>query len=136
MAFAWDRDVPTLYLAAENDASLPLSGMYELFERTPAPKRLVVLRRADHLHFIDDVERAHEGVRSMRLQGELEWLSKEMLPIAQLISGDRAHLFARGLSLAHMDAELKHNEAARRFLETDIERSLAARNVDAVEVRD
>src|SRR5262249_15657589 len=41
LAFAWHRDVPTLYLVAENDVSLPLSGMYELFGRTPGTKRMV-----------------------------------------------------------------------------------------------
>ena len=35
LTFTWGRDVPTLYLVAENDAFLPLAGMYEIFERTP-----------------------------------------------------------------------------------------------------
>jgi dienelactone hydrolase len=55
LSFAWGRDVPTLYLVAENDASLPLDGMYELLERTPATKRMVILRRSDHMHFMDGV---------------------------------------------------------------------------------
>jgi len=55
LSFHWGRNVPTLYLVAENDISLPLSGMYELFERTPATKKMVILRRADHLHFMDNV---------------------------------------------------------------------------------
>ncbi len=54
LTFGWTRDVPVLYLVAEDDVSLPLAGMYALFERTPATKRMVILRRADHLHFIDD----------------------------------------------------------------------------------
>jgi len=56
LAFAWGRDVPTLYLVAEGDTLLPLDGMYELYERTPATRRMVILRRADHYHFMDDVE--------------------------------------------------------------------------------
>ena len=55
--FGWGRDIPTLYLVAENDVSLPLAGMYELFERTPATKQLDMLRRADHLHFMDHVRK-------------------------------------------------------------------------------
>jgi dienelactone hydrolase len=56
LTFAWGRDVPTLYLAAEHDTPIPLAGVYELFDRTPASKRLFILRRADHQHFLDDVE--------------------------------------------------------------------------------
>jgi len=135
LSFAQNRTIPTLYLAAENDVSLPLPGMYELFERTPPPKRLIVLRRADHLHFIDDVALEHESVRAMHLPGELEWLPKEMLPIAKLTSGDRAHAFVRGLSLAHLDGALKQHRAARRFLAREVEGSLAARTIDVMAPR-
>jgi dienelactone hydrolase len=38
LALNWGHDVPTLYLVAENDTALPLAGMYEIFERTPAKK--------------------------------------------------------------------------------------------------
>lgn len=131
LAFDWRRDVPTLYLVAEQDASLPLSGMYEIFERTPATKQLIVLRRADHMHFMDDVEEMHEAVRAMPFTGELAWLPKEMLPISELCSGEQAHLFVRGLTLCHMDAVLKRQETARQFLDGDIEGELAARGVEA-----
>jgi dienelactone hydrolase len=132
LTFGWGRDVPTLYLVAENDTAIPLAGMYELFERTPATKRMVILRRADHLHFIDDVERQHEAVRAMPFAGELAWIPKEMLPIAELCSGQQAHLFVRGLTLCHMDAMLRQQEAAQRFLAGDLEAELAARGVDAI----
>ena len=67
LAFAWGRDVPTLFLVAENDISLPLAGMYEIFERTPATKQMVILRRADHMHFMDNVEEMHESLLSNAL---------------------------------------------------------------------
>src|SRR5713101_8007812 len=60
LTFKWGRDVPTLYLVAENDTALPLAGMYELFERTRATKHMVILRRADHGHFGDEVEQQAE----------------------------------------------------------------------------
>ncbi len=116
LTFNWGRDVPTLYLVAENDVSLPLAGMYEIFERAPATKQLVILRRADHLHFLDDVEQLHETVRAMPFPGELAWISKEMQPIADLCSGEQAHLFVRGLALCHLDAVLKQQADAHRFL--------------------
>ncbi len=131
LAFAWGRDVPTLYLVAENDVCLPLDGMYEIFERTPAAKQMVILRRADHMHFMDNVEEMHEMFRHLQLPEELQWLQKEMRSIKELSSGEQAHLFVRGLTLCHMDAMLKGNEAAERFLEGDLEAELAARGIEA-----
>jgi dienelactone hydrolase len=132
LTFNWGRDVPTLYLVAENDASLPLAGMYEIFDRTPATKQMVILRRADHMHFMDNVEQVHEAVRTMPWPGELSWLPKEMLPVAELCSGEQSHLFARGLTLCHMDAVLRRQEEARRLLAGDIEDELAKRGVDVI----
>ena len=43
-----------------------------------------------------------------------------MRAIAELTSGEQAHLFVRGLTLAHMDATLKQIPEARRFLDEDI----------------
>jgi len=136
LTFAWGRDVPTLYLVADGDVCLPLTGMYELFDRTEATKRMIVLRRADHMHFMDNVEEMHETVRQMTFPEELSWLPREMKPIAELSSGDQAHVFVRGLTLAHMDAVLKQSEEARRFWQSDLAKQLAARDVEAVEHRD
>jgi len=130
LGFRWGGDVPALYLVAENDVWLPLAGMYELFERTPATKQLIILRRADHVHFMDDVEEVHETVRTMPpLTTELAWLPKEMRPIAELCSGEQAHVFARGLTLCHMDSVLRRQEQARRFLADDVEAELAKRGI-------
>ncbi len=132
LAFEWGRDVPTLYLVAENDVPLPLEGMFELFDRTPATKQMVILRRADHLHFIDNVETQHEAVRAMQFGGEAAWMQKEMRPIEELCSGDQAHLFVRGLTVCHMDAFLKRQENALQFLSGDIQAELAQRGVGAI----
>lgn len=129
LTFNWGRDVPTLYLVAENDVSLPLAGMYELFERTPATKQMFILRRADHMHFMDNVEEMHEAVRTTPWTGELAWMSKEMLPIAELCSAEQAHLFVSGLTLCQLDAVLKREESAQQFLQGDIEAELASRGV-------
>ncbi len=132
LTFTSGRDVPTLYLVGENDVSLPLAGMYEIFEMTPSTKQLVSLRRADHMHFMDNVEQLHEAVRTMAWPGELAWLPKEMRPIAELCTGEQAHLFARGLTLCHMDAVLRRQEEAQRFLAGDIEAELAVRGVAVI----
>jgi dienelactone hydrolase len=131
LGFAWGRDVPALYLVGENDTMTPLDGMYELFSRTPASKRMVILRRADHMHFLDDVERNHEAVRTMTWTGALSWIPSEMRPIAELCSGEEAHRFARGLTLGHMDSVLGRREEAQKFWASDVEGELAKRGVDA-----
>ena len=135
LEFAWGRDVPTLYLVAENDVPLPLAGMYELFERTPAPRQMVILRRADHLHFIDNVEHEHEAMRAMPITGEAAWIPPEMLPIEQLCSGDQAHLFVSGLTLCHLDANLRQHAEARQFLAAEIAAELALRGIEAIQYR-
>ncbi len=132
LTFTWGRDVPALYLVAENDSMTPLAGMYELFDRTPATKQMVILRRADHLHFLDDVEQQHESTRTMPWTGELAWIPKEMRPIAELCSGEQAHLFVRGLTLGHMDASLRRQAEAQRFLAGALEAELATRGVDVL----
>jgi hypothetical protein len=126
------RDVPTLLLVADNDVCLPIDGMYEIFERVPAAKRMVILRRADHMHFMDNVEQLHEAVRtSPPWIPELDYLQKEMRPIAELCTGEQSHVFVRGLTVAHFDAVLKQNDEARRFLAGDIQTELASRGVAA-----
>jgi hypothetical protein len=106
--------------------------MYEIFDRIPAAKRMVVLRHADHMHFMDNVEQLHEAVRtSPPWIPELEYLQKEMRPIAELCTGEQSHLFVRGLKVAHCDAVLKQNDEARRFLAGDIQAELASRGVEA-----
>jgi predicted dienelactone hydrolase len=132
LAFDWGRDVPTLYLAAENDVATPPDGVIELFDRTPGSKRMFILRRADHQHFVDDVEESHEALRSMSLPGDAAWIPGAMLPIAALCSGEEAHLFTRGLTLSHLDAALRRDRSAERFLDCDVEAALAARGVDVV----
>ena len=132
LTFQWGRDVPTLYLVAENDVPLPLAGMYELFERTIATKQMIILRRADHLHFIDNVEQEHEAFRAMPMPAEVAQMQKEMLPIADLCSGEQAHLWVRGLTLAHMDAALNRRREAQQLLASDIVGELAKRGVAVI----
>lgn len=130
--FSWGRDVPTLYLVAENDVSLPLSGMYQIFEKTPATKQMVILRRADHLHFIDNIEQVHEIVRTMTFPDELAWLPKEMRPISELCSEQQAHFFVQGLTLSHMDAVLKRQVNAQEFWLGNVKAQLTKYGVDAL----
>jgi dienelactone hydrolase len=109
LTFQWMRDVPTLYLVAEDDQALPLSGMVELFERTQATKQMVTLRRADHMYFVDEFE----------------------VPPG-MCTREQAHWVVRGLTLCHLDATLKGLPAAQQFLAGDLEGELGAHGVDVI----
>jgi dienelactone hydrolase len=127
----WDRDVPTLFLAGDNDVPIPPAAVRNVFDRTPATKRMATLRRADHQHFVDDVEGAHEAVRTMEVPPEAAWMVAATKPMTELCDGDTAHAFVRGLTLAHLDATLRADPAAARFLADDLGAVLAARAIDA-----
>ena len=131
LTFEWGRNVPTLYLAAENDVPIPLDAVSELMSRTRASRRMFVLRRADHQHFLDDVEAEHEALRAMSLPGDAAWIPGAMRPIAELCPGEDAHVFVRGLTVAHLDATLRQSEEAGEFLDGDVVADLAARGVAA-----
>jgi dienelactone hydrolase len=130
LTFDWGRDVPVLYLVAENDTPLPLDGMQELFERTRSTKQIVVLRRADHAHFMDDVEVEHETVRNLPATGEWAYMQQEMIPIQDLCSGEQAYAFVRALTLCHMEAFLKDSATAKNFLLGDLRREFARRGIE------
>ena len=125
----WGRPVPTLYLVADRDTLLPLDGMRGLYARTAAPKRMVVLRNADHMHFCDRVEEVHELFRSMPPPGEFAKVAQSVPPISELCAGEDAYVYVRGLGVAHMDAHLKGNEQAAALVAGDIAGVLAARGI-------
>ena len=131
LTFRWLHPVPTLFLAAEDDVPIPLDGVLEIYARAPEPKRIFILRRADHQHFLDDVEGMHEAVRKASFPPEAAWIAASMRPIAELTSGEDAHLFVRGLTLAHLDATWRRMEPAERFVSGDVQADLATRGVDA-----
>ena len=128
--FNWGRDVPTLYLVAERDTLLPLHGMHELFEKTRAPRRMVVLKNADHMHFCDRIEEIHEMFRMMPPPGEFQEIAKLVPPISELAPADHAYRFIRGLGLAHMDAALKSDRGAADLL-ANMPAMLAAQGIAA-----
>jgi dienelactone hydrolase len=130
LEFAWGRDVPTLYIVAEDDCSLPLAGMFELYERTPSTKQMAILRRADHAHFMDKGAELHEGFRAMPAEGLLADIINDMKPMSELCAMPVAHLFTKGLTLCHMDAMLKGNEDAMRYWSGDLDNELKARGIE------
>lgn len=133
LAFGWKRSVPVLVLTGDCDVPVPLEGVREIFTRAPEPKQMFVLQRADHQHFADDVEASHEALRASVLPGEAAWMTAAMRPASELCPGQHGHLFARGLTLAHLDAALRADTAAQHFLTDGALRALAARGITAAQ---
>ncbi len=133
VSLRWAREVPTLFIVADRDTLLPLAGMRQIYERTPSPKRMVVLKNADHMHFCDRVEEIHELFRLMPQDPLFAAVQQAVPPISELCPGEHTNLAIRGLGLAHMDAHLRGDAAAAGFLAGDLRAALAARGV-AVDV--
>ena len=127
--FAWGREVPTLFVVADRDTLLPLPGMRELLARTQSSKRMIVLKNADHMHFCDRAEEVHEMFRLMPTDPLFMRIQQSIPPISELCPGEHGYQVIRGLGLAHMDAHLKGDESAARFLAGDVRGVLAARGV-------
>jgi dienelactone hydrolase len=136
LAFTRSPAVPTLFLAAENDVPIPLDDVLDVHHRAGPPKQLVVLRRADHAHFVDDVAGDHEALRAMSLPGDAAWMPAAMLPMDRLTPTEQAREFARGPTLAHLDAHLRGDAEARAWLASGVASHLAARGIEAWEFPD
>lgn len=65
------------------------------------------LERADHMHFVNDVEKSHEAFRTMPVEGDLAKIQADMRPIAELCTGEEAHRLIQDVTLAHFNATLR-----------------------------
>ena len=74
-------NVPALFIVADEAVVLPLESMHELYGRTSDPKRMVVIERADHMHFCDRAAEIHEIFRSMPPPGVFENAARRTLNI-------------------------------------------------------
>ena len=142
--FEWKASTPVLFMVADRDTWLPLYGEIELFRRTPGPKRMFVLERADHNHFVDNVAEGHEWLRDFTASlaeveepGGTNWaaMAEQMVPYEALCGEDDAHTCWRGLCAAHMDAHLRADGDALDFWRGDVLGALARRGIDVVELR-
>jgi dienelactone hydrolase len=127
---SWTRAVPILFLAADRDTLLPLDGMLELYERTPGPTRMAVLKNADHMHFCDRVEETHELFRLIPDVGPFPEAARKAPSMSELCPGAHAYDLIRGLGLAHFDAHLRGDARAKEFLARDLVQVMKERGVE------
>ena len=134
----WGRDVPTLVLAAEEDALIMVGELRRLHRELRGQKRLVILREAGHVHFVDAAEERHEMLRKQFKSGlmpssegiDFVALGESIKPFSQHCSAEQGADVVRGLGLAHMNAHLREDPDARAFLQGDLARTFAARSID------
>lgn len=136
----WRSAAEVTTLVADRDSWLPLYGQIDLFARIKSPaKRLVVLRRADHLHFIDAVRESHDtfAAFTLNLAGvagakNVPWsaIAGQIRPAAELMPEAEARTIVCGLTILQMDAALKRSSAARIALD-DVNTELRRRGLDA-----
>jgi dienelactone hydrolase len=138
----WGRPVSTFVLAGELDNCVLLEDLRELRDLLPIPKRFAVLRRAGHMHFLDDVEKTHELMRAMWASPDFPdpendgpALALSARPFSELAPASHGRDSVLGLCLAHMDENLKESAAASTFLCSDLKARFAARGID-LEVRE
>ena len=140
----WKTQAPVMFMVADRDTWLPLYGEIELFRRAPSPKRLFVLEQADHNHFIDNVEAAHEwllgfteSLADVAAEAGSDWrsIANQIQPFEVLCSEETAHMCWRGLCAAHMDAYLRSNKDALEFWQHDVLGTLAEREINVMELR-
>ena len=127
LRFDWRRAVPTLFIVAEHDSLLPLASMRKLYDPLTSPKQLVVIQRADHMHFCDDAERIHDLFRALPPAPGIPRGS--FPPFAELCPAAHGYDTVRGLGLAHLDAHLRAMTDARDFLAAPWRARLAERGV-------
>jgi predicted dienelactone hydrolase len=99
----WPRPVPTLFIIGEADSICPPAAVRELYARVPEPKQLIGLPGVDHMHFLDDAQKAHELFRLMPGMS-LVPPAGPILEFADLAPAEPTHATLRGLVLAHLRA--------------------------------
>lgn len=134
----WGRDVPTLVLAGEVDSLIMLGELRRLHRELRCEKRLVILRNAGHVHFVDGAEERHEMLRMQFKSGmmpetegvDFVAVGEATKPFSEHCSAEHGSDVVRGLGLAHMDAHLRGDVDARRFLQDDLAGAFADRSID------
>ena len=126
----WGREVPSLFVVADQDSVLPIDGMQQLFARVAAPKKMVVLLGADHMHFCSRPRAAHEMMRMAPPIPQLGRAKQAMRPFDELMAAKQALAAVRGLALAHFDAFVKNDAAAREFCGNQVMSALSRKGIE------
>lgn len=140
LTFNWAHPVAVTCLVADRDSWLPLYGQIETYSRIPgSDKHMIVLRRADHLHFVDDVTESHASFAAFTLALDnipgakgIPWRAMANLISdgAMLMPETQAQIIVRGMVTLQMDAALQGLQIARSAL-ANLGQEFLSRRLDA-----
>jgi hypothetical protein len=142
LTWDWRYPAAAFFMLGDRDTWLPLYGTLELLADCPSPnKRAAVLRRADHQHFVDDVETCHAWLHAFTKElaerdespqaPPWEAMARLMYPYSELMPEAEAMCILSGLVTQHMDAHLKGEPAALAKDAAALKQDLALRNLNA-----
>ena len=127
----YSEDTKTLILCADRDCIIPLQVQLENLKRLENEYRMVIMFRADHNHFVDDIDDVGQVwlkdflVRLANIfpdpEMNLKLMAERCCRPGQLVDVNTAKEVWRGLILAHMDRVLKRNADASDFIRGDID---------------
>ncbi len=119
----WDREIPTLLMAAEFDSLINYQQLREFFERIPCPKQMLTLKNADHFHFCDEAALIHNlfyvGIASQLTAQQRENAVIPMAdakPIETLLDPRISEDVIKGAGLAFLDMLFRDKTDAREWL--------------------
>lgn len=127
--FAAGASVPAYVIAAERDTVLPLAGVRGLYERIVAPKTMVVINNADHMHFCDAARRVHELFRQMP-NPATGVVAGTVPPFSELCPAEHAYDVIKSLGLAHLDATVLGSAEGTDFLAGNLAAVFGNRGID------
>jgi dienelactone hydrolase len=118
LRYDWKTPTEMLMLVGDRDNWLPLYGQLGIFDKCPGKtKKLMILNRADHQHFVDDMANCHEWYRNFTMQlaafdqtpGGPAWgaIAELITPFEKLMPEAEAQTILCGYITQHMNAHLK-----------------------------
>jgi dienelactone hydrolase len=119
LRFDWQTPAEMLMLVGDRDNWLPLYGQLATFDKCPGDtKKLAILTRADHQHFVDDMPICHQWYRDFTFQlaehdqtpNGPAWSAVAQLiqPFDTLMPEAEAQAILGGFITQHMNAVLKN----------------------------
>ena len=140
----WKRDLmPTLLMVGDRDSWVPLHGQMGIFKRLPPGSRMVIMRGADHSHFVDDIPTSHRWLQALTDElgtllpdgpGRWKQVADRIVPYEDLADEVSTYAAWRGLTVAHFDAALRHDRAAATLVEDHLEDAAASVGADVLTV--
>jgi dienelactone hydrolase len=140
LRFDWTVPAEMLMIVGDRDSWLPLYGQLATFERCPEPsKTLMIMKRADHQHFVDDMELCHGWFKAFTEElaahdatpGGPPWgaVAELIQPFENLMPETEAQDILFGFITQHMTVHLKSGLGAEATSVASLRETALARGL-------